>query len=163
MKTEQMKKEVRIYPYEHIMMDDDLGGVVIFTNPKYHPDDHYRGQGLYHNWSMESYSHEKFAMQMLFGLIKVTDVPQQIWVHEIQKMLKWQKVERLYETYEKRGNITVEKCPHCGSKNIEYDGDMETDGCSADWATWAYWSINCNDCDDFSLSGKYVESYGGNW
>jgi len=76
--------------------------------------------------------------------------------------VKWQKVEALYETYGKRGNITVEKCPYCDSKNIEYDGDMETDGCSADWATWAYWSINCNDCD-FGINGKYVESSGGNW
>jgi len=52
-------------------------------------------------------------MQMLFDLIQVTDIPQQIYVTEIQKMVKWQKVEALYETYGKRGNITVEKCPYC--------------------------------------------------
>lgn len=154
------KPEMRTYPYEHLIMGDDWGGVTIFKNPKYHPSEHYLGQGEYRNWTMEGYEVEKFAKMILFGLVEVIDVPQQIWVHEIDKMQTWFKVMGFWQQYKEKG-FTVDECPHCGSKDIEYDGDSETDGCESDWATWNYWYVNCNDCDDFSHKGKYVGRSGG--
>jgi len=157
------KPEARTYPYEHLMMDEYNGGMIcIFKNPDYHPNEHYLGRGTYRSWQMESYGHEAFAKMILFGQIEVVDVPQQIWVHEMDKMQDWQKIERLVNRFQEKG-FTVDKCPHCDSENVEYDGDGWADGCEADWASWQSWSVQCLDCDDFKHSGKYVTSSGGRW
>lgn len=156
------KPEARTYPYEHLMMDEQHECVCIFKNPDHHPSEHYLGQGHYRNWQMEGYTHEAFAKMILFGQIEVADVPQQIWVHEIDKMQTWQKIQRMVNKYEQKG-FTVDKCPHCGSDNIEHDGDGWADGCEADWASWQSWSVQCLDCDDFKHSGQYVTSSGGRW
>ena len=161
MKQEQTTKmETRTYPYEHLMMDAYHECICIFKNPKYHPNQHYLGQGEYRNWRMEGYGFEAFAKMILFGQIEVVDVPQQIWVHEMGKMQIWLKVMGLLRKFQEKG-FTVDECPHCGSKDIEYDGDSEADGCEGDWAVWHYWSVNCNDCDDFSHKGQYVGQSGG--
>lgn len=154
MKQEQTTKmETRTYPYERLMLDDECWrGVSIFTDPKIE----FGKVGD----RMERYRLEAFAKMILFGQIEVVDVPNQIWVHEMDKMQTWLKITDLLHKFQEEG-FTVDECPHCGSKDIEYDFDSEADGCQGDWAVWHHWSVDCNDCDDFSHKGQYIAQSGG--
>ena len=160
MTQKEVNKEARTYEYEKITIDRTTSTVVFYSNPEHHPDDAYLGRGMYKNWKQEVYSYDEFAKLMLFGKIAVEDVPMMIHRTEIRKMLEWEKIESKLAKMKERG-FEVDNCPECGSDNIEYDGDAETDGCASDWATWSYWWVGCSDCDDFSHSGKYVSRSGG--
>ena len=142
------------------MMEGDY--ITIFTDPSKDPDYFYIGQGHYENWRSESYSIKDFAVKVSVGLIVVTDVPYMINVEEIDKYVTWSKVQSAIEHNRTHG-FDIRECPHCGSEELEADGEEETDGCSQDWATVCHWSMWCNNCDDFSQSGQYITASGGNY
>ena len=151
--------EVRTYTYEKLMIREDE--IAVYSNPKHHPRDAYLGHGEWTNWTMGCFTIEGFAKQILFGKIVVEEVPEMVSRYKMEPMQVWNKVEQRVAEMRERGNFTVDKCPCCGSENIEQDADQESDGCAADWATWVYWSIWCEDCDDFKLSNQYVVNSGG--
>ena len=150
--------EVRTYTYEKLMIKEDE--IAIYSNPKHDPRDAYLGHGEWTNWVMDCFTIEGMAKQILFGKIVVEEVPEMVSRYEMKPMQVWNKVEQRVAEMRERG-FTVDKCPHCNSENIDSDGDRESDGCEADWATWEYWSIWCKDCDDFKFSNQYVVNSGG--
>lgn len=162
MTQQKVKTEARTYTYDKIMIDESIEVVVIYSNPNHHPNDAYLGRGHYENWKKEAFSYKDFAKQILFGKIVVEEVPMMVHRTEITKILEWEKIESEVARMKERG-FEVDNCPECGSDNIEYDGDAETDGCASDWATWSYWWVSCNDCDDFEHKGKFVSASGGRW
>lgn len=52
-------------------------------------------------------------------------------------------------------------CPECFSGSVTHDGDYDTDGCAADWATTEYTSSHCNKCNHHASSSRVVRS--GGW
>ena len=152
--------EVRTYPYERLMMEGEY--ITIFTDPSKDPDEVYLGHGEYANWRSESYTVKDFAIKVSVGLIVVTDVPYMICVEDIDKYVTWSKVESAIEHNRTHG-VDVDKCPFCGSSELEGDAEGETDGCAQDWATVCHWSLWCNNCDDFSQRGQYITASGGSY
>ena len=137
------------------------GYIAVYSNPKHHPRDAYLGHGEWENWVMDCFTIEGCAKQILFGKIVVEEVPEMVSRYDMKPMQVWNKVEQRVAEMRERGDFRVDKCPCCGSENIERDGEQESDGCAQDWATWQYWSIWCRDCPDFSYSGQYVVNSGG--
>lgn len=162
MTQQEVKKEARTYEYEKLTIDETISVVMFYSNPKHHPNDAYLGRGEMMPWKQEAYEYDDFAKLMLFGKIVVTEVPMMIHRTGITKMLEWEKIESKVARMKEKG-FEVDNCPECGSDNIEYDGDAETDGCASDWATRSYWWVSCNDCDDFQHKGSFITASGGRW
>ena len=143
-------------------MMEENGYVTVLKDSSKHPDDLYMGQGEYRNWAMMGYTIEQFAVKVAAGVYIVTEVPEMVHIHEMDKMQQWLKVVSKVNDIKSKG-FNVDKCPCCDSTNIDFDGDSEADGCAQDWAVWHYWSVWCNDCPDFKHSGKNVAESGGSW
>lgn len=128
------------------------------------------GEG-YDNWGnrkIEAYMQkEEVAMQIVAGKMELT--PPVFYHDENREMVDFAKsINRMaYEMKKKGSHIApaMQKygCPCCGTKEYpEMDGESEADGCAADWAVWAHWSLWCvNEECDFTLSGSYVTQSGG--
>lgn len=113
---------------------------------------------------------QDFAWMMLAGKYEVK-LPYYILNEEMDKYRFFQKAQIALEAMKERGRgigdmFTKHGCPCCGTKDhehLEWDGESEGDGCSADWAVWCHWSAICinEECEGWGIHGSYVERSGG--